>query len=84
MTSQSELFAPKPEPTGQCATVLDWLRGHPEGLTHYEAMTVLGVGRLAARVAELRADGYRVYSVTETRDGKRWARYVLKTNEVGT
>ena len=34
--------------------------------------------RLAARVADLRADGYRILSVQTSHDGKRFARYILE------
>lgn len=57
--------------------VLDFLRTHPEGLTSQTAFRALHCTRLAARVADLRADGWRIESVPETDGKSRWARYYL-------
>jgi biotin operon repressor len=37
-----------------------------------------GCFRLAARIDELRKEGLDIETVTETRNGKKFARYVLK------
>lgn len=59
--------------------VLDLLRLRgKDGLTPAEARNAIACDRLAARVYELRADGYAVQSVTErTPMGARIARYYL-------
>lgn len=63
----------------QTRRVLTLLRASgPEGLTHLEALHAGCGSRLAARVAELRADGYDVRSsLVTTSNGARIARYVL-------
>lgn len=57
--------------------ILAWLRLYPDGITPSDAYRHLGCMRLAARIAELRADGFQIATVNETRDGKTWARYQL-------
>lgn len=50
----------------------------PMGLTPLEALELVGTMRLAARVAELQAEGYDITNEwTTTPNGKRVARYVL-------
>ena len=49
------------------ATVLALLRDHPEGLTQLQCLHQGGGFRLAGRVHELRADGYRITATI--RDG---------------
>jgi hypothetical protein len=80
MTEQGDMFAAPTEPTGQCASVLRYMRGCGS-ITPRDAIG-LGVYRLAARVLELRAMGYRIYTINERHEGGHHARYVLKTNEV--
>jgi hypothetical protein len=46
-------------------------------ITPLEALDQYGCFRLAARVADLRAEGLDVQTVTEERNGKRYARYRL-------
>lgn len=41
--------------------VLDYMRQH-DGITAWEAFARLGVGRLSARIHELREEGYKVIS----------------------
>lgn len=48
-------------------------------LTPLEALQDFGVFRLAARIHELRLDGNLIVCKWETRNGKRYARYVLNT-----
>ena len=63
----------------QSRDVLEFLRRHPQtGLTQQRAITELRCYRLAARVADLRADGYTIRSVSVKQDGVRFARYVLE------
>lgn len=38
--------------------ILDWLRSH-ETITTYEAMSELGVARLASRISDMKKQGYR-------------------------
>jgi len=50
-----------------------------EGLTPLDALYSVGCFRLAARVYELRKDGYNITDLGErTPSGKRIARYVLR------
>lgn len=44
-------------------------------LTPIDALERFGCFRLAARVADLRAEGLDIETVTETRNGKKFARY---------
>lgn len=41
--------------------VLDYMRQH-DGITAWEAFSRLGVGRLSARIRDLRDDGYKIIS----------------------
>lgn len=60
------------------AATLDMLRRHPEGCTALTALDEIGSFRLGARVYELKEAGYRIETTwTETRTGKRIARYQL-------
>lgn len=63
----------------QTRRVLTLLRANgPDGLTHLEALYAGCGSRLAARVAELREDGYDVRSsLVPTSNGAHVARYVL-------
>lgn len=44
-------------------------------LTPLDALEKFGCFRLAARVADLRAEGLDIETVTEVRNGKKFARY---------
>lgn len=57
--------------------VLAWLAANPKGITALEALAEIGCFRLAARISDLRADGYTIETVTERLGGKTYARYVL-------
>jgi hypothetical protein len=59
--------------------VLDWLRIRGErGGTHLEALDAVGTSRLAARVWEIRQDGYEITETSErTPAGARISRYCL-------
>lgn len=60
------------------AATLAMLRRHPEGSTSLDAVYDIGVGRLAARVQELRAEGYVIETVwITTPSHKRVAKYRL-------
>ena len=56
--------------------ILAHLRQHGE-ITPLDALDKYGCARLAARVHELRQDGYDIRDVGEQQGRKRWARYVL-------
>ena len=63
----------------QSRDVLELLRRHPQsGVTQQQAIAVLQCYRLAARVADLRADGYTIRSEWVTQGGVRFSRYVLE------
>ena len=59
--------------------ILDLLRYRGKrGVTALDALDVVGSFRLAARIADLRAEGYDITSTMETTaTGKRIARYRL-------
>ena len=65
------------------AAALALLRAHPEGITSLDALLAGCGSRLAARVAELKADGYDVRSepvtVPTTAGHARVSRYSLAT-----
>ncbi len=61
----------------QADAILAWLRLYPDGITAMDAVRHLGCMRLAARIAELREQGYQITTTPESRDGKTWARYQL-------
>ena len=46
-----------------------------EAITALDALEKFGCLRLAARVKELRAQGLNIQTVTEKRNGKKFARY---------
>ena len=61
----------------QTDLILEWmLAGNT--ITQLEALSMYGCSRLAARIADIRAKGYLVYSeFITTRSGKRIKRYYL-------
>ena len=63
----------------QTAEVLDLLRYRGDrGITAMDALNEVGSFRLAARIADLRAEGHDITSTMETTaTGKRIARYRL-------
>jgi hypothetical protein len=80
MTWQPELMFAEPEtnrrPT-QAGRILEHLRAGNR-LTALEALDAFGCFRLAARIHELRRDGWQIEERTvETRGGKRVAEYWL-------
>lgn len=42
--------------------VMDYLEKHPSGITQFEAISELGILRLASRISDLRADGIKISS----------------------
>ena len=59
----------------QSASILRMLREHPEGVTPRMALVDAGCMRLAARVADLRADGFAIEAELVTvRTGSGFAR----------
>ena len=62
----------------QTEAVYRLLQDRPDGITPLDALNEAGCFRLAARIADLRAMGYRIESrMTITDTGKRVARYTL-------
>ncbi len=47
-------------------------------ITPIDALNQYGCFRLAARIDELRREGLDIETVTQTRNGKRYAAYVLR------
>ncbi len=67
----------------QSREILQLLERHPEGITQQDAIRDAACYRLAARVADLKADGYRIASALETDGrGNRYARYRLVVEPV--
>ena len=63
----------------QSAEVLHLLRASGlNGVTQQDAIRFCQCYRLAARIADLRADGHAILSVQTIHDGKRFARYILE------
>ena len=63
----------------QSAEVLHLLRASGlNGVTQQDAIRFCQCYRLAARIADLRADGHVILSVQTSHDGKRFARYILE------
>jgi hypothetical protein len=50
----------------QCNRILDYLEKHPDGITQLQAITELGILRLASRVSELRKRGENIEKDTIT------------------
>lgn len=61
----------------QTADVLRLLRLHPEGVTQQDAIRAISCYRLAARIADLKADGFEVRAVLVGSNGHRYAKYFL-------
>ena len=74
MTTQKE-----PDPTTQCGMVLAHIREHGS-VTPKEAMA-FGCYRLAARVMDLREDGWAIVTEREEHEGGEHARYRLKVRD---
>lgn len=47
-------------------------------ITPIDALNLYGCFRLAARIDELRKEGMDIETVTQTRNGKRYAAYVMR------
>ena len=61
----------------QKTEIIDWLKREP--ITAIEALAHLRIMRLAARVQDLRDDGYTIRTeMIETPSGKHVARYSLE------
>lgn len=62
----------------QTEAILALLRERPQGLTAIDALSAVGSFRLAARIADLRAEGHNIESEwMTTATGKRIVRYIL-------
>ena len=61
----------------QADAILAILRLRPQGLTARDAMRELECYRLAARIADLRAQGHHIVTHNETRNSRTYARYQL-------
>lgn len=42
----------------QCERLIDYMTIHQDGITQLEALSTLGIFRLASRISELKDDGY--------------------------
>lgn len=69
------MSAVTPTQTGAVLALLK-ARG-PQGVTALEALDELGVMRLAARIDDLRREGWEIDTIREQHNGRRYARYVL-------
>lgn len=63
----------------QCVRLVDYFKQR-KGITRLEAMNILGIGNLPARIFDLRESGYVVDDVWEKNEntGSRYKRYFLK------
>lgn len=61
----------------QNAEVLAMLKKRREGITALDAMTELNIWRLAARIKNLRDQGYDIRTEMEEHQGGKHARYYL-------
>lgn len=66
------------EKVSQKRLILAYLSSNPRGITPAEAADLFDCWRLAARIAELRSEGFEIETVEETnKNGGRHARYYL-------
>jgi len=61
----------------QCDQILHHLKSKP--ITAIEALNDYGCFRLASRINDLRSSGYVIETETVKKDGKRYAKYWLKS-----
>lgn len=61
----------------QCKMVLEHLKAFP-GITPLEALELYGCSRLASRINDLRKEGYIIETNIVRKNGKHFAKYVLK------
>ena len=66
-----------PQKISQCKRILAYMQGHGS-ISTLEALEYCGSFRLSARIKNLRDSGYAIQTVSETKDGKTYARYFLK------
>ena len=66
-----------PQKISQCKRILAYMQGHGS-ITPLEALEYCGSFRLSARIKNLRDAGYGIETVSETKNGKTYARYFLK------
>ena len=59
--------------------LLEYLKRHREGITTYQAVKILGIYRISARIADLRDRGYKISTIMhrDEETGKRWGQYIL-------
>ena len=76
------------QPDSQKKQILEHLRSldpgtnDTMGLTPYEAIGLYRCFRLAARIEELRDDGFKIVSIKkEDKTGKSYAKYYLESNQ---
>jgi len=61
----------------QCAAILAALQDG-KAVTPIDALRDYGCFRLSARIKDLRDAGHDIETLTEAKNGKRYARYVLR------
>lgn len=66
--------------TNQNKRILEYLKKY-RNITPIHALNAFGCMRLSARIAELRKQGFNIVTTTETKNGKRYARYFLLEKE---
>jgi hypothetical protein len=64
----------------QSADVLRLLRLNPQGISQQDAIDAIRCYRLAARISDLKAEGYEIRTILVGSNGHRWAKYVLVEN----
>lgn len=63
--------------SSQCNSILDYMFAHGS-ITPMEALEELGCFRLSSRIHDLRKSGWLIETNSVKRNGKRFARYILK------
>lgn len=66
--------------TSQNKRILAYMKWNGS-ITPLEALNSIGCMRLSARIAELRKQGFNIVTMTETKNGKRYARYWMLEEE---
>ena len=61
--------------SNQMMQIVQWLNEHGS-ITAYEAMTRLGIGRLSARIYDLRERGYNILTTYAQTEKSRYAVYI--------
>lgn len=67
--------------TSQAKQILELLK-RGESISPLEALQKFNCMRLGARIKDLRDEGHKIQTLDEKRNGKRYARYKLHTQQL--